>query len=486
VKLRLRLTLTMLAAAAPGVAGIAWARTRIEHRHAVDSLAQIALHRMQNGGREQCERFPETWPAHPDGRPLPARAGPRRPPRDSAERPPRPVDPRAPEGRIEFFAYRADYGSANPDAPSLHPDLIAGLEAERSSAGAPWRDASPRVQPGALQVAVRMPWADDESPCAIVLARRRDSGPPSLAREFLMGAAVVLVTTLGAVLLAAGPLVHRIRRLARDVRLAAADGYESPVELDGKDEVTELGDAFNAAAAELREHSLALERRERSLRDFVANTTHDVMLPLTVLQGHLVALRGCAAEGSEEAPLVHDALEESHYMASLVQNLGTAARLEAQEPELRRDSVDLVALAERVVARHRPVAEQKGIAIEPVLPGEPLELPGDVTLLEQALGNVVHNAVRYGRRDGRVLLLLKAQGEGFSLRVIDDGPGIPPEQLERLTDRRWRGDAARSRHPDGSGLGLAISREVALRHGLRLDLRRSEMGGLEVEFVGPE
>jgi signal transduction histidine kinase len=111
---------------------------------------------------------------------------------------------------------------------------------------------------------------------------------------------------------------------------------------------------------------------------------------------------------------------------------------------------------------------------------------GDVTLLEQALSNLVHNAVRYNRTGGHVAVLLEeaTAPAGFRLRVLDDGPGVKEEELQRLVERRQRGDEARQRYPDGLGLGLHIVYGVAERHGFRLDFGRSEHGGLEVTIAG--
>ena len=88
-----------------------------------------------------------------------------------------------------------------------------------------------------------------------------------------------------------------------------------------------------------------------------------------------------------------------------------------------------------------------------------------------------------GAQEYAVILEDRPRG-GFSIRVIDDGPGIPPEELVRLPERRFRGKAARTRHPEGTGLGLDIARDVADRHGLTLDFRASEYSGLEAELHG--
>jgi signal transduction histidine kinase len=498
VRLRPRLALTVLGVGVPLIAGLAWARLAIEHSTAVDGLARLVLERMRYGGKEECDRWPESWPILPEpirlgrgreglGAGFGSRVGlPPRPERNERlpirlrqeERRPRAFAHLGPP--VEFFAYGADFISRNPLVPALPEELRTGLLAGQDivsrgrsrDAGAP------------LEVALRMIWfAEPGSPSAVVMARQVGAGGPSLAHEFLLAAVIVASIMLLALFVSAGPVVARVRRLTHGVRRAATDRYATPVPVEGHDEVSELAEAFNAAGAELRAHTEALEQRERGLREFVEGTTHDVMLPLTVLQGHLVSLRRRAS--GDQAAILGDALEEAHYMASLVRNLGTAAKLETEDEAPRRDPVDLVALCERVFARHLPVAREKGVALEPVLPGEPVMLRGDGTLIEQAVSNLVHNAVRYVERGGRVLIVLSVEAGRFCLRVLDDGPGIPPDQLQRLTERRWRADAARTRHPDGSGLGLAIAHEVALRHGMELSLRSApELGGLEAELRG--
>lgn len=137
------------------------------------------------------------------------------------------------------------------------------------------------------------------------------------------------------------------------------------------------------------------------------------------------------------------------------------------------------------MGRHRPIVRELEIAIESAVPAEPLLVSADVTLLEQAVGNVTYNAIRYNRAGGHVAVILEPAGaQGFRLRVIDDGPGIPPGELSRIAERGFRGHEARTRAPDGQGLGLHIAYRAAEMHGFRLTLRPSEYDGLEVELAG--
>ncbi|HVE88027.1 MAG TPA: ATP-binding protein, partial [Myxococcales bacterium] len=139
----------------------------------------------------------------------------------------------------------------------------------------------------------------------------------------------------------------------------------------------------------------------------------------------------------------------------------------------------------RAVARHQPVARRSQVSLEMAVPEEPVAVSGDVTLIEQALSNVIYNAVRYNRPEGHVAAVLERGGPGFEVRVIDDGPGIPDEERSRLLERHFRGNAARTRAPEGRGLGLSIALRVAELHGWALKLDRSEPGGLMVTLAGP-
>lgn len=484
--LRRRLLLTLALTALPLTGGLAWVRGELFRRAEQQGLRSLLLARAASLGQTACESSPAALLPGP-GHLRASHGGPFGP-----EPAPPGAEPR-PEGgppvrhgphALQAFAYDASFTSADPKAPPFPEDLRRAL-----AAGASEASGSRSLAGGgqALDVAVRSGWPD--GPCAVLLARRSMAGPTPPPWGPWLTTLPLLAVLLAAVWLAAGPVVRRIRELGLEVRRSAASRYAEPVPVRGRDELDDLARAFNEAGAEVRAHLATLEQRDRSLRSFLANTTHDVMLPLTVLQGHLSSLRQAAAAGQPlDEGLLVSALQEAHYMASLVHNLGAAAKLESGEALVLSHPVRLDQLVERVVARHRPVAEPAGIELVHSVPEQPLEAVGDVTLIEQAVSNVVHNAVRYNRRGGHVAVLLEAVAgppPGFVLRVVDDGPGVPRERLALLAQRRWRADEARQRDPTGLGLGLDIARGVAERHGFELALGPSEHGGLEVTLSGP-
>jgi signal transduction histidine kinase len=322
-----------------------------------------------------------------------------------------------------------------------------------------------------------MPW--EEGPCAVVLMRAK--GPPSwFSGAVLMPAFMVALVVIVVALFAAGPMVGRVRELTESVRRVGT-GAETPIRVAGDDEIAELGAAFEQSRQTIQAQLSSLREREAALRNYIANTTHDVMLPLSVLQGHLVSLQQRIDAGETlDASAIVPSIEESQYLGSLLHNLNAAARLEATEGLAHHDTIELNRLVERVVERHRPIARRKQIALELAVPEATVELSGDLTLLEQALGNLVQNAVRYNHAGGHVAVVLRGNRATWSLEVIDDGPGIPEAERERVLQPSFRGSEARTRHPHGMGLGLHIVSDVAKRHGLALRLSETEGGGLTV------
>lgn len=483
MKLRLRLAVTTVAVAVPVVGALVWFDAVARHSAAEAALAGIArFHLQEPGGRAACESDPAAWggvmhPPRPHHHHGPHGRGDGPPPGEPPPRfgPPPGVRVRPPE----LYAYDETLHPANPAAPPV-PDALADRIEDAEVAVWPWAWWTSDVE-----ILVRMPWG--AGPCAYVLAR--GSTAPGFLGTVLPPTWVwlaPLLAVLAAVLVAVGPVVARIRRLTDAVRRSARAGYASPVDVGGRDEVAELAHAFDAAGREVRAQLAEKDRREQALRHFLANATHDVMIPLTVLKGHLSALQDRVAAGEPvDRATVVAAMDEAHYIASIVHNLGVTAKLDATVPQLQRTVVDLDALLTRVIARHRPIARQLQVSLESAPPGEPLAADADVTLLEQAVSNLVYNAIRHNRPGGHVAVLLERRGDEFRLRVIDDGPGVPTEQLERVVERGVRGDSARSRAPDGQGLGLHIARRVARLHGMRLTLGPSEYGGLQVDLEGP-
>jgi signal transduction histidine kinase len=309
------------------------------------------------------------------------------------------------------------------------------------------------------------------------------------AKDIALQTVVAFIILLLTALLAAGPIVRRIRRLTEAIEEAGGPDYQVDQETDSADEIGELARAFNTAGARVSETVSQLEARDRALTEYIANTTHDLAIPLTVLQHRLSKLQKQLEGDDRLHDMADSAMEEAHYIASLITNMGAAARLDRTGDELTVHACDLADLVERVVSRLEPLAEQKEIDLNWAAPPDGLDAQCDSTLVEQALSNFVQNALQYNAPGGHVSVILeravsKTAGTGFELRVIDDGPGVPEDTLGQLTERSFRADEARTRQPGGQGFGLSIARRVCELHGWELALGNRVEGGLEVNVKG--
>ncbi len=468
--LRQRLVLTSLAVAVPLTATLFLVAERSRQSGMTASIDRLLTAQLESGLIARCE-------AEGGLRPPPGRGGPggRGGPEGRGRRGGRPggSDP------VELIPYTRDFGVAFGGLPG--PDFPADLKEALARDGRATGTYATGNGRG-LQLAVRIDTTS--GPCHILLVRMRPR--EGEVRDQLIALASVLVIVIAAIWIAAGPTLARIHHLATEVRASAASRYREPVRETGSDEVSALARAFNDAGRDVRTHLTHVEAREATLREFVANTTHDIAMPLTVLQSHLASLEaGAAVFGApDDRDRVYGAIRETHYIASLLRNLATASRLEGGVPVEPRP-MDLNALVERVVERHRPLARSGGVSVDFAVPDQATVIVADATLAEQAFGNLVDNAVRYNHPGGHVAVVLsRAPERRFVLTVEDDGPGVGAEELSQLATRRFRGDAARSRRPDGQGIGLTITAEAADLLGWDLAFHANAPTGLVARITG--
>ena len=482
MKLRARLAAAALLSALPAAVALYGVDLSGRHRAAESRLLGVVTTRLEQADRTACEADPALWSRESHRFDGPRFDGPRfdepphdrRPPFDDDDgpppRPPWPPSgggPHGPDLPRPALLFALDERFQAHDAPAV----TASMQRDAASAGSAMAGGFGRE----VRVLVRTGWGGS---CAYVLGVGSTSaGWGSILPNnvfWLLPSAMIAA----AVILAMGPVVRRLRKLTElaQMPLAARSSVVDP----GTDEIAELSRALATARDTARSELEANARREAALRDFLANTTHDLMIPLTVLQGHLADLCEVAGDAAVRAAMV-----EADYVGALLRNLSVAAKLEAADLVFEAHRVDLGALVDRVVARHRPIARAREIALESGRPGEPVWVRADVTLLEQAVGNLVHNAIRYNRAEGHVALTLDVGEHDFRLVVLDDGPGMSTSDKRRLLERGARGNEARTRAPEGQGLGLAITQRASALHGFGFDFESPEEGGLAAVLTGP-
>ena len=216
-----------------------------------------------------------------------------------------------------------------------------------------------------------------------------------------------------------------------------------------------------------------LHRLEEMRRDFVANASHELRSPLTVVNGYLDAMRADARlEGDWGGPLA-EMEHQMQRMSAIIKDLLELSRLETEAREAPFAPVDVPALLQRVQRESQALGYgPRDVQVEI---GAPVWILGAESELYSAFSNLVFNAMRYTPDSGKVLIRWVADGEGAELSVSDTGVGIAAEHIPRLTERFYRVDRSRSRDSGGTGLGLAIVKHVLQRHSAELNVE-SEPG----------
>ncbi len=214
---------------------------------------------------------------------------------------------------------------------------------------------------------------------------------------------------------------------------------------------------------------------ERMRKDFVANASHELRSPLTVIAGYLETLAGDPDVDASLRPPLEEMRRQSQRMTAIISDLLELSRLEATDEEVGGEPFDVAALVAQL--RQDAVARSdrgRDVRVE-VVPGPWLR--ADQGLVHSAFWNLVDNALKYSPAGGPIDLRWWVDSSGGHFSVSDSGPGIPAEHLPRLTERFYRVDPGRARESGGSGLGLAIVRHVLQRHGAELEILSTEGKG---------
>jgi two-component system sensor histidine kinase TctE len=325
-----------------------------------------------------------------------------------------------------------------------------------------------RIRLAALYVSIGEP---DARQVMLVQIARSQARRDELARSILLDTVlplsglIVLMTMIVWAGIRAG--LAPLARLQAQVENRAPNDL-APLELQAApQEVRSLARALNTLLAAVQE-SVAAQRR------FISNAAHQLRTPLAGLKSQTEIALQAKAEPELAARLqrVHEGAVRSAHLVNQLLSL-TRAEPEAAAA-LPRAPVDLRALAAAVASEHVPRAIQAGIDLgfdDAATDAAPAVVPGTQVLLREAVANLVDNAIRYAGRGAEVTVSVRNEGARVAVEIADNGPGLPPDQLEAVFGRFVRA----THEGSGCGLGLAIVREIAERHG----------GGVRLEAVAP-
>ncbi|TQV72682.1 HAMP domain-containing protein [Exilibacterium tricleocarpae] len=290
----------------------------------------------------------------------------------------------------------------------------------------------------------------------------------------IIAAGMVLMSGLLAIGIAAW-LTRPIKHLAAGTRQLTRGHFDHRIQVTGRHELAQLAKDFNSLA-------LSLAANQKSRRQWIADIAHELRTPLTVLRGEIEALLDRVRPLSLDS--IHSLASEIRQLTRLVDDLYELSLSDLGALEYRKQPLDLSASLDDIFTAHAQALEQAGLALD-FNPATEAVVSADPQRLAQLWHNLLQNSLRYTDAPGKLRVEIKATDKAVTVIWQDSAPGVDEADLERLTERLFRVDSARSRAAGGSGLGLAIAAAVVEGHGGTLQAFSAELGGLGWEIVLP-
>ncbi|MDD4601373.1 Sensor histidine kinase RcsC [bioreactor metagenome] len=277
----------------------------------------------------------------------------------------------------------------------------------------------------------------------------------SLRQSLFVAAGMMLVIGAAVSYYLARSIAVPVIDLNRAVNDVAAGDLDAAVVVDQKDEVGQLARAFNVMTAKLKTNTVLRQR-------FLAGVAHELRTPLTILKANLEGIAdGVIAPDREQ---ISSLTEEVDRLTKMVGELRNLSLLEAGQVTPDYTDVDLTAILRQVIKNSRPVAAEKGLALNLAIDKEMPNIWADATMVQQMVYNLIINSIRY-TATGSISLTAVQEGTMAKIQVIDTGIGMAAGELENIFDYFYRVDQARAKRSGGTGLGLALVKQMALAHG---------------------
>jgi signal transduction histidine kinase len=271
-------------------------------------------------------------------------------------------------------------------------------------------------------------------------------------------------------------IINPLSAMIATAKEVASGNLKARVSVSKPDDLMGLNDTFNQMVE-------ALDETNTNRREFLADIAHELRTPITIMRGRLEGIMDgiYCADDSHIAPI----LQETYLLERLVDDLRTLTLAETRQLHFDRKSTQLEQVVKNTMDVFSAQAEAQNILINLVSDSTTGTVFADPQRLEQVIGNVLNNSLRHVKKDGKIEIEIKTEGEKSILLISDDGPGVSDEDLPHLFDRFWRKDKSRSRQTGGSGLGLAIAKQLIDGQGGVISASNRPTGGLTIQIELP-
>jgi signal transduction histidine kinase len=293
----------------------------------------------------------------------------------------------------------------------------------------------------------------------------------------------VLSVTIGASI--AGRMTAAVRQLAEGAQRVSSGDLRTRVTVLTNDELADLARSFNVMIENVSESEMLLRRAEESRRDLIAAVSHDLRTPLTAIRAMLEALSDGVVDDPETVRRYHETMRvQVSHLARLIDDLFELSQLDAAPKPFELNPGDLTAVVREAAETLAMTSSSRGVAIRFHGVGATPALL-DSLRIARVVGNLVENAVRHAPEGSHVDVAVRRSAGAAEVIVEDSGPGVAPDDLERIFSRFYRGEKSRSRTHGGAGLGLAIARGIVDVHGGTIWAENRPAGGARFIFSIP-
>ncbi len=269
--------------------------------------------------------------------------------------------------------------------------------------------------------------------------------------------------------------------IASEVR---SGNIDKRIPVRSSDEIGKLTETLNAMLDKLHEDINKLKKLETIRTEFLGNVSHELRTPIFAVQGMLeTLLEGALDDADARKDFVQRALSNTQRLNTLLNDLIEISRIESGDMKMSFRYFNLQEFLTQVIAEMQPLAKARNVNLESTAPQDKIEVYGDRERLKQALFNLIDNAIKYNKPEGKVIVSSQIIGQQAKISVEDSGIGIEPDHISRIFERFYRIDKERSREAGGTGLGLAIVKHITEAHGSKVEVQSKIGRGSTFSFL---
>jgi signal transduction histidine kinase len=303
---------------------------------------------------------------------------------------------------------------------------------------------------------------------------------------------ITLLTTLAAGLLIFWFITRYLNKIIVTVKRFKDGNLKERIPIESSGELRALAITFNEMAEELLDNIEKIKTTESLRRELVANVSHDLRTPLSIIHGYVetMLMKADALSSEQRNQYLETILKSTERLKKLVGDLFELSKLEAKEIVPKKEPFFITELVQDVSQKHKLIAEQKNLTIVPVVDNNVPMVHADISLIERVLQNLMDNAIKFSRDGGIITIETHSQGENVEVKITDTGKGIAKEDIPMVFDRYFSqskasGEDQQDVSKTGIGLGLAIVKKILEIHDATIQLTSKLNKGSSFSFHLP-